>query len=128
MIYYHLGESNVQADVLSSIPWDQNIRTEAVKVIFKATVEGPNALIELYACHKKAIRSLILESTPAQMTAADWVHAQKADPTINQVVNWMESKKVDTVKAGDGMSQEQKQYLRQWGEAVFVRRGSVLAW
>ena len=48
------------------------------------------------------------------MTAADWVQAQKADPTINQVVAWMESKKLDTAKMSDAMSQELRQYLRQW--------------
>ena len=48
--------------------------------------------MEIYACHEKAISSLILESPPVQMTIADWVHAQKADPTINQVIIWMEKK------------------------------------
>ena len=48
------------------------------------------------------------------MTVADWVEAQKADPAINQVVTWMEGMKLDTVKVGDEMSQELKQYLRQW--------------
>ena len=57
------------------------------------------------------------------MTIANWVQAQKADPTINQVVTWMESEKLDTVKVGDEMSQELKQYLRQQGEAVFVKKG-----
>ena len=48
--------------------------------------------MKVYACHKKAISSLLLESTPTQMTAADWVQAQKANPTIYQVViSWMES-------------------------------------
>ena len=53
--------------------------------------------MEIYACHKKAISSLILESSPGQMTVSDWVQDQKVDPTINQVVTWMESKKLDTV-------------------------------
>ena len=42
--------------------------------------------MEVYACHKKAISSLILESPPAHMTAMEWVQAQKVDPTINQVI------------------------------------------
>ena len=42
------------------------------------------------------------------MTIANWVQAQKANPTINQVVTWMESEKLDTVKVGDEMSQELK--------------------
>ena len=116
MVYYHLGKSNIEADALSRIPWDQNIRTEAVEAIFKVIVEGPNALMGIYACHKKTIRSLILESPPAQMTIADWVQEQKADPTINQVVTWMERKKLDTVNMGDDVSQELKQYLRQRGK------------
>ena len=62
--------------------------------------------MEVYACHEKATSSLILESPHTQMTAADWVQAQTADPTINQVVAWMESKKLDTVKMSDVMSHE----------------------
>ena len=38
---------------------------EAVEAIFKATLEGPNALMEIYACPEKAISSLILESPQA---------------------------------------------------------------
>ena len=78
-VYYHSGKSNVDEDMLSWIPWDQNIKAEAVEAIFKAAVEGPDALKEVYACHKKAISSLILESPPTQMTVTDWVQAQKAD-------------------------------------------------
>ena len=99
----------------------------------KAIVEGPSALMEIYACHEKAISSLILESPPAWMTIANWVQAQKVDPTINQVVTWMEIKKLDTVEVGDEMSQELKQYLRQQGklclqEGVLYRCGNWARW
>ena len=42
----------------------QSIKAEVVKAIFKATVKGPNALMEVYACNERAISSLILESPP----------------------------------------------------------------
>ena len=63
------------------------------------------------------------------MTIATRVQDQKVDPTINQVVTWMENKKLDTVKVGDEMSQELKQYLRQWGmlclrEGILYRCGN----
>ena len=67
-VHYHSGKSNIEVDALSAIPWDQNVRADMVKAIFKAAVESPGALMEIYACHKKAISSLILESPPAQMT------------------------------------------------------------
>ena len=41
--------------------------TETVKAIFKATVEGTDALLEVYACHEKAISSLILESPSTEI-------------------------------------------------------------
>ena len=69
MVYYCLGKSNVEVDVLSRIPWDHNIKAEVVGAIFKATVEGLEALMEVYACHEKAISSLILESPPTQTAA-----------------------------------------------------------
>ena len=64
-VYYHSGKSNVEVDALSRIPLDQNIKTDAVKAIFKATMEVPNTLMEIYTCHEKAISSLILESPSA---------------------------------------------------------------
>ena len=115
-VYYQSQKSNLEADVLSRITWDQSIRAEIVKTIFKAAVEGPDVLIEIYACHEKAISSLILESPPVWMTVADWVQAQKVDPTINQVITWMENKKLETVKEGEEMLHELKQYLRQRGK------------
>ena len=77
--------------------------------------------MKIYACHEKAISSLILESPPAWMTVANLVQAQKADPTINKVVTWLESKILDAVKVGEEMSQEPKQYLRQWGNYVYEK-------
>ena len=77
MVYYHSGKSNLEVDALSRILWDQNIRVESVEAIFKASVEGPDTLMETYACHKKAISILSLESAPVQMTVANWVQAQK---------------------------------------------------
>ena len=115
-IYYHSGKCNVDVDALSQIPWDQNIKAEAVEAIFKATIKGPDALMEVYACHENAISSLILESPPTQMTVMDWAQAQKVDPTINQVITLLEDKKLDTLKVGEEMSQEFKQYLRRKGQ------------
>ena len=46
---------------MSRIPLDQSVGVEAVKAIFKAAMEGPDALMEIYVCHEKAISSLILE-------------------------------------------------------------------
>ena len=71
-VYYQSGKSNVEVDALSRIPWYQSIRAEAVKAIFKAAVEGPDALMEIYACHKKAISSLILEPPPS-MDYCGWL-------------------------------------------------------
>ena len=63
-IYYHSSKSNMDADVLSKIPYDKNIKAEVVKAIFKATIEDLDALMEAYACNQRAISSLILESSP----------------------------------------------------------------
>ena len=84
-IHYHLGKSNVNADAFSRIPWDQNIDVDAVRAIFKATVDGPETLMKVYTCHERAISSLILESPSTWMTAKEWVWAPKADPAISQV-------------------------------------------
>ena len=111
-------------------PGSHGIRTsrqKVVKAIFKAAVEGPDALMEVYACHEKAISSLILESPPTWMTVMDWVQAWKVDPAINQVVTWIESKKLDTVKVGEEMSPELKQYLRQKGQ-MCLQEGVLYWW
>ena len=105
-----------EANALSSIPWDQSIWAEAVEAIFKDAIKGPDALVEIYACHEKAISSLILQSISVWITIVDWVQAQKVDPTIKQVITWMENKKLETVKVSEGMSLELKRYMRQRGK------------
>ena len=98
MVYYHLGKSNIEVDALPRIQWDQNIKAKVVKAILKATVEGPNVSSCLpWEGHQ-------FPNFPTQMTAAKWVQAQKLDPNINQIVAWMESMKLDTVKMSDEMS------------------------
>ena len=86
-------------------------RQKQLRPFSRAAVKGPDALMEVYTCHEKAISSLILESPPTQITMTDWVQAQKADPTINQVITLLEDKKLDTVKVGKEMSQVLKQCL-----------------
>ena len=50
----------------------------------------------------------------------------EAYPTINQVVTWIEDRKLNTVKVGKEMSQELKPYLRQKGH-LCLKEG-VLYW
>ena len=125
MVCYHSGKSNIDADMVSQIPWDQNIKAEAVKAIFKATVKGPDAFMEVYACHEKAISSLILEYPPTQMAVADWVQAQKADPAINQVITWLEDRLLGTAKVGEGMSPELRQYLGRRDRYACKRKSCI---
>ena len=67
----------MDADTLTKIPWVQNIRTKAVETIFKATVDGPDALMEVYACNERAVSSLILLSSLACMTVMDFVRPRE---------------------------------------------------
>ena len=67
--------------MLSRIPWDQNMEVDAVGAIFKAAVDGPEALMEVYTCHEKAISSLILESPPTGMTVMEWVSGPEGRPS-----------------------------------------------
>ena len=97
-IHYCSGDPNVNADALSRIPWDQNTEADAVGTIFMAAIDGSVALMGVYTCHERAIRSLILESPPTQMTAIEWIRAQKADPAIHQVTTLIEDGKLRTVK------------------------------
>ena len=89
----------------------------SVGAIFKATVDGPKALMEVYTCHERAVSSHTLESPPTWMTAMDWVWVQKADPIIHQVTTtWIGDGKFNTVKVSGELCQEVKQYLRQKGQ------------
>ena len=129
MVCYHSGKSHIDANALSCIPLDQNIKAEEDKAIFHAAVKGSNALMEVYACHERAISSLILKSPPTQMTVADWVQAQKGGPGIKQIITWLEDKLLGTVKVGKEMSPELRQCLRQKGQlylqdGVLYRCGS----
>ena len=125
-IHYCSRKSNVSADTLSRIPRDQNTEVNAVRTIFKATVDGSEALMKVYTCHKRAVISLILESSPTWMTAMEWVWAQKAGLVICHVTTWIEDGKPGTMKVNEEMSQEVKWYLRQKGQ-LCLKEG-VLYW
>ena len=101
--------------MLSRIPWDQNIRAEAVEAIFMATVEGPDTPMEIYACHEKAISSLIW-SLPSMDDCC--LLGSGPEGRFNyQPGSYLDgSKKLETVKVGELMSHELKQYLRQRGK------------
>ena len=78
--------------------WDQNIKAEVVGAIFKAALEGPDALMEIYACHEKAI-SVPDSGVSSHMDDCDGLDSgQKVEPTINQVVTWIENKKLELWK------------------------------
>ena len=95
-----LQKISVNADALSMIPLDQDIKVDAVGAIFGATVDGPEVLM--------TISPLILESPPTQMTAMEWVWAQKTDPVISQVTTWIENGKLSIEKVSEEMSQRVK--------------------
>ena len=63
-IHYCSEKSNGDADKLSQIPVDQNIEADAIGAIFRATVDDSEAAMYVYACHKRAVSSLVLESHP----------------------------------------------------------------
>ena len=66
---YKAGKSNVDADALSRIEWNNEIQSEAVKAILKAVVEDPGALAEVHACHLKACPPLVTQDTPPNQVA-----------------------------------------------------------
>ena len=80
----------------------------------------------VYACHIRAISSLILESPPTWMTTVEWVWAQKTNLAISKVITWIENGKLSAAKVSEKMSQEVNQNLRQKGTAVLERRSPLL--
>ena len=112
--------------MLSRILCDQNTEADTVEAIFKAVVDGPEALMEVYAWHEGVVSSLTLESPPTLTTAMEWVQAQKTNPAISQVIIWINAKEVSTMKVSEEMSQEVKPYLQQKGQ-LCLKEG-VLYW
>ena len=82
-----------------------------VEAIFKATIEGPNSLMEVYACHEKGYQFSDSGFCPADSSGLG--PGPETDPAINQMITWLEDKRLDTVKVGKEMSQELKPYLWQ---------------
>ena len=125
-IHYHSGKSNVNANTLSWIPWDQNIEKDTVETIFKAAVDSPKALMEVYACHGRAISSLILESPPTQMTATTGFRLKSPTWLSARITTCIESGKFSTTKVSEEMSPEIQQYLREKGQLCLDE--GVLLW
>ena len=94
------GKTNVETNALSHIPWDRVIEAETVQVVIKAAIEGPKAVMEVYACNVKVCVAGELDPPPQWMTKENWVIAQWDYPDVGKIVKWLNESTLDTVKLG----------------------------
>ena len=127
-VYYHLGKSNIEVDALSGSHGIRISKQKELRPSSRLLWKAPTPRWKFMPAMRS---SLILKSPPAHMTIAHWVQEQRVGPTINQVVTWLESNKLDAVNVGEEM--ELKQYLRQQGklclwEGVLYRHSNWARW
>ena len=138
-IKYKSGKLNVDTDALSRNPWNMQIETTIVKSIIIQEGASATPLFESYGPNTNLLDTELLiakrgsvnptppglripRKTETNMTREMWVEAQKADPTINQIITLIKSKTLGHRKHRTNDSPELKSMLRVKNQLI-LRNG-----
>ena len=101
-LYYRSGKSNVDANALSRIPWEETkmatLDPKATKAIEGSCLLQPKSLsvAETYiSFNPLAVKALLANSvveTPSEFTNKQWKAAQRTDKAIAQVIGYLQQK------------------------------------
>ena len=101
-IFYKSGKLNVQADVLSCIPWEstqiEHIGQLIVKTMLQSKMESEISLPEEHFPEKLLLKRTTVDTT-LKLTRRDWVKEQMEDVDINKIVQLLKSSQLSSYMA-----------------------------
>ena len=124
---YRPGKTNVDADVLSRIPWnkEQTVEPETVGHLLSNVIFKVGCVIECYKGHTTTIPEPIPKAEPGKMSVTDWVAAQREDKGLRKVIELYEAKKLTKSHRGEGldMGSPEESGLWQNRSRLMMRQG-----
>ena len=137
-IKYKSGKSNVDADALSSNPWDMQVDRAIVKSLINEERSTQTSLYGSYGPNTNLLHSEVVIAKggyvtgiippeleivkTTTMTREDWMAAQKQDPVLNQLITLIKSKTLGHRKHHTNDSSELKSMLRIKNQLI-LRKG-----
>ena len=102
---YRPGKTNIDADVLSRIPWnkEQMVEPETVGCLLGNVISKAGCVIECYKGHTTTLLEPLPKVEPGKMSVIDWVAAQREEKRLRKVIEWYEAKKLTKSHRGEGL-------------------------
>ena len=101
-IFCKSGKLNVEADVLSHIPWEstqvEHMEPLIVKTMLQSKLESIISLPGEYFLVNSLLKSMTIDTT-LKLTQKDWVKEQMDDVDINRIVQLLKSNELSTFMA-----------------------------
>ena len=101
-IFYKSGKLNVEADALSSIPWEntqvEHMEPLIVKMMLQSKLDSETSLPSEYLPVNLLLKSMTVDTT-LKLTQKDWVKEQMDDVDVNKVTQLLKSNKLSTYMA-----------------------------
>ena len=128
-IFYKSAKLNVEADVLSYIPWE-NTQTDhmeplIVKTMLQSKLESETSFPNEYPPVNLLLKSMIVDST-LKLTQKDWVKEQMDDMDVGKVTQLLKTNKLNTYVAQE-MDSSGIQVLLKYRKNLFLDNG-LLYW
>ena len=99
-IFYKSGKLNVEADVLSCIPWEsaqvEHMDPLIVKTMLQSKLESEISFPEEHFPVKLLLKNMAMDTT-LKLTQKDWVKEQMDDVDINKIVQLLKSNKFEHI-------------------------------
>ena len=101
-IFYKSGKLNVEADVLSCIPWKsaqvEHMEPLIVKTMLQSKLDSEISFPEEHFPEKLLLKSMTVDTT-LKLPQKDWVKEQMDDVDVNKIVQLLKSNKLSTYMA-----------------------------
>ena len=124
-IFYRSGKHNVEADVLSRIPWEKtevdHLEPLIVHTMLQSKLETEIGIPEEYSQLNVVQKEMLVNSTP-KLTQHDWVKEQHEDSDIGLLVQLLKAAKLKRYVARE-MDSSRIRVLLKYRKDLFLKNG-----
>ena len=113
-IFYRCGRSNIDADSLSRIPWEvtQEEHTQMGPIVKSMVLNSQNTVRVPHLPNAVIATQELIVRTDFQLTKAQWREEQRADSSINKVIDLIRNKTLSSYECQKTDSNDFKGLMR----------------
>ena len=104
-LHYRPGKANIDADMLSRIPWkrEQTVEPETIGHLLSNVISKAGCVLECYKGHTTTVPNPIPKIEPGKMSVRDWMAAQREEKGLRKVIDLYEAKRLTKSHKGEGL-------------------------